>query len=93
MQSMGNRVPLPHLLLRVSRGKGDVMEEAIFPGMKTQSVAKLGLKRPDFSNEGLVKDWQGDWFQYPSVWGYQKDHREPWCGQAAGHARDAREPA
>ena len=44
MESTGNKVPLPHLLLRVSRGKGDVTEEVIFPGMRTQSVAKLGLR-------------------------------------------------
>lgn len=69
MEDMGNRVPLPYLLLRVSRGKGNVTEEVIFPGMRTQSVAKLGLKQPDFSNEGLRKDWQGDWFPVPMWWG------------------------
>lgn len=58
MESVGNRVPLPHLLLRVSLGKGDVTDEVIFPGMRTQGAATLGHKRPDFSNEGLVKDWQ-----------------------------------
>lgn len=66
---MGNRVPLPHLLLRVSMGTGSVMEEVIFPGMRTQSVAKLGLKRPDFSNEGLVKDWRAEWFSVQVWWG------------------------
>ena len=66
MESMDNNVPLPHLLLRVSRDKGDMTEEVVLPGMRTQSVAKLGLRRPDFSNNGLVKDWQGEWFPVPT---------------------------
>lgn len=66
---MGNEVPLPHLLLRASRGKGDVMEVVLFTGMRTQSMAKLGLKTQDFSNEASVKDWQGEWCPARIWWG------------------------
>lgn len=55
---MGNEFPLPHMLFRVRRGKGGALGEVKLRGMRTESMAKLGMepKRPGFSKKGSVTD-------------------------------------
>lgn len=48
MESMGSRVPLPHLLLRASRGRGDVKEKVKIPRDEIPISGKVGAQETWF---------------------------------------------